>query len=805
MKRLLLALSLVCLACAEPATESSSAAHASIPPTPAASPLGEGFAVWESNRSGAWRIWWKGLTSETARQLTTDEPPRQHCCPHLSPNGTRLAYMSLAPGEETYPQDGAEGTLRVRDLSTGEEQVVAKVARTYFEHRAVVWRDDNSLIYIDGGGITTLANVDTGARRVLIREPAPVHGWLVDPTLSWATPGLPTFSPYDATNQSVSTRQRRGGCQPYFSHDGRFGYWIAGAGGPVDRIELATGEVTTLLAKSDSRLPADQGYIYFPMVSRDGRALAVAASPDQHDHMRSNYDVFIGPTDPATLELLAPMIRITDHPATDRFPDLHLEPLPLGRHVGEAPLTVALEAPGKGWTWSDGTTGNTTEITFTEPGAWAISAQRGDEERRGLALIRPKAAPTPLRATMASPNEIIVTFDEPVQADGKATLDNGPRVTAIEAGPSASSLRLQLAQPLEADTSLTLEQIADRAEPANLLARATLDIRPTAWPSNPNGLILLWEDGASDNTFTHDGQNVASVFVPHGRAWYDRLHSMVLRGGYFLGDMATMERLLHGAQATNELTFSMVVTPTTLDQSAPIFTFSAGANAQRNLTLEQLDDQIVLRLRTATTGQWANQPSVPLGTLRAGTPMQVTVIYRAGQLQAVIDGKKRLESDAIQDGFFHWTPRPLLVGGEWQGAAWQGTVRNLAIWNRAQTIDEATTDYRQLRAALLRRPSAPRRTVNATLIARSDLPTLQQIAPYREALAVFEWQADGQTLRIAHRVLHDAQPLAPASWQIGTTHSLTLEPFTTQPQLQELYLSDTLERKWDIELDYGLE
>ena len=53
-----------------------------------------GLVTWESNRSGAWRIWTRRLEGSPARQLSPDEPGRQHCCAHLSPDGSKLVYLS---------------------------------------------------------------------------------------------------------------------------------------------------------------------------------------------------------------------------------------------------------------------------------------------------------------------------------------------------------------------------------------------------------------------------------------------------------------------------------------------------------------------------------------------------------------------------------------------------------------------------------------------------------------------------------------------------------------------------------------
>ena len=50
--------------------------------------LGRGFVVWESNRTGNWRIWHRSLDGSGLRQVTPDETDRDHIAPHISPEGT---------------------------------------------------------------------------------------------------------------------------------------------------------------------------------------------------------------------------------------------------------------------------------------------------------------------------------------------------------------------------------------------------------------------------------------------------------------------------------------------------------------------------------------------------------------------------------------------------------------------------------------------------------------------------------------------------------------------------------------------
>lgn len=58
--------------------------------------LADGVLVWESRRTGTWRIWTMRLDGTHLRQLTTDESGRDHYCPKLSPDGRKLVYLSLS-------------------------------------------------------------------------------------------------------------------------------------------------------------------------------------------------------------------------------------------------------------------------------------------------------------------------------------------------------------------------------------------------------------------------------------------------------------------------------------------------------------------------------------------------------------------------------------------------------------------------------------------------------------------------------------------------------------------------------------
>ncbi|HSM14247.1 MAG TPA: LamG-like jellyroll fold domain-containing protein, partial [Thermoanaerobaculia bacterium] len=306
--------------------------------------------AWESNRTGPFRIWVRDLPDGAPRQLSPDEPGRDHCCAHLSPDGSRVVYLSIPGGARKYTSPETVGQLRTIRVDGGGDRVLVEGARHYGEHRAALWWSDTELAYIDAAGDTRTIDLASGAGRLVADGPADGEGFLVDPTGRWATASTATFSKVIAGSTEVRGATPVGGCQAWLAADGRFGVWAAGAGGPIDAIDLAPRRTWTILAKRDPRLPADRGYLYFPMLSRDSSLLAFGASNDEHDHFRADYDVFLVELDPETLVPLGAPVRVTDDPGVDRFPDVwrpaSARPRP---SRSPQPSRPAAPAPAAGW------------------------------------------------------------------------------------------------------------------------------------------------------------------------------------------------------------------------------------------------------------------------------------------------------------------------------------------------------------------------------------------------------------------------------------------------------------------------
>jgi hypothetical protein len=310
--------------------------------------------VWESNRSGEFRIWRQDLPGGRPRPISVEEPGRDHCCAKLSPDGSRLVYLSLPGGARKYALEA--GPLHLVDADGGRDRILVPEARHYGEHRAAVWWGEDELVYIDGTRATQLLHLSTGATSELIGARAasatahPGEGWLIAPGGQIVSGNTPTFSDRaggDGAN-TVRLRPSLGGCQPAFSLDGRYAVWSAGAGGPIDALDLATRRSWTVLEKGDPLLPADRGYSYFPMLSNDASLLAVGASAGEHDHFRADYDIYVLELDPSTLLPVAAGANtaraVAPHPGVDRFPDLYRPARPVA-HSGAKRVEAAAAEP----------------------------------------------------------------------------------------------------------------------------------------------------------------------------------------------------------------------------------------------------------------------------------------------------------------------------------------------------------------------------------------------------------------------------------------------------------------------------
>lgn len=99
-------------------------------------------------------------------------------------------------------------------------------------------------------------------------------------------------------------------------------------------------------------------------------------------------------------------------------------------------------------------------------------------------------------------------------------------------------------------------------------------------------------------------------------------------------------------------------------------------------------------------------------------------------------------------------------------------------------------------------------TIIAKLTAKSAMPTLKDIRPYREALVVYEYEVgrrlegrfDGDRIRVSHWAIYDKTTQKVGNEKIGTEREVRLTRFEDIKELERTYKSDTLDMDFDVPL-----
>ena len=775
--------------------------------------LGQGFVVWQSNRTGNWRIWTRQLDGEGLRQLSDEDKRQDHVAPIISPDGKAVAYLSHRRGQSVYgePVSTQGVALHLVQVADGKDRILVDNARSYGEQRACVWLDGKTIIYIDALGTTQELDLGTGQSTALTSEPQPEHGWLIDATKRFAARGLPpSFSPYDAETKRIFLHDEQMGAQAYFTHDGAWGFWTAGAGGPIKAVHLASGRVTPVLQRHDKRLPETRGYVGFPMISPCGRLFAFAASPDQHDLQRSDYDIFLAQLDEHTLSIKGKPIAYSSHKRGDIFPSVFLAIPELGRHRGEAPLTVTFDVAGKEgkwqWDFGEGVARGSSIVSYLyeDPGQYLVSATQDEDTRQGWVTVEKRGPPRLLAARVRGGDIIELCFDEKILVvELKAKLASEAKIAKWQLGPDEQSLLLTVEGRLRRRDTLIIEGVGDQAKSTNFTKPLTVPLRAPLWPTDRNGLALAWRTREQPNLVHDEPDKPGRTFhlAPRGLARYNHHFAMQTARGAFVAEDAGAD-LLAKCTETSELTIEAVILPASLnsDRLGYIISLSTGAGS-RNFTLAQKRDALLLGLRTSDTGDAGNEPMLPLARLSTTAPNHVVIAYKPGFLHCVVNGETVKTTDELTGDLSTWTQQELVFGDDWAGGNdWAGVLEGVGVYSRFLEKTEAQKNYRAYTRVLTTRKPVDTIVVEAQLSALSTPLTAKQIAPYPAALAVHEYrvtkvlagQLPDKVIRVAHWAVMDREALPSRASSQGKLVRLTLERLEDNPQLRAVVVANTL-------------
>jgi hypothetical protein len=362
-----------------------------------------------------------------------------------------------------------------------------------------------------------------------------------------------------------------------------------------------------------------------------------------------------------------------------------------------------------------------------------------------------------------------------------------------------------LAEPLLERSVLVVERVADRAGRANVMASARVTVERAAWPGAGEGLVFAFAtDGADTPVLDVDtGHERTFGLEPQGRARFDAYGALRVTSGWF-----EVEELPKGLSAgfreSGALTLEATVWPELRRTEDPVRIVSLARDEDsQNLSLSQDGSEAVLRVRVTDRGK-KQQSVVGFGQLAPGLPSHLLVTYRPGRLVAYQNGRRVLDTDAVQGDLRDWRDGVrLAVGADPLGGGrdFAGRVEGIALYTRFFEPQEAAAHAHAYLHLVAQREPVPRVRMKARLLAASVVPTPAQIVPYREALVVNEYEVPekrrgkvgADRVRVAHWAVLDglAQPVPGTS--SGGPVSLELEPWERHPRLESTYLSNILD------------
>ncbi len=611
------------------------------------------------------------------------------------------------------------------------------------------------------------------------------------------------------------------GCEAGFAPDNSYrffhmGEWVEHAG-----LNMYDADGANKRAIHFGKFPDSPGAdAWNPRWSTDVRFLTVSspnAGPGQ--------DVYLGMFD-AGVTRIDHWIRISREAGQDLGAHAWIDP-GLGYHIGEAPFSIAIPAPGGGtWTWDygDGVTqeGSVARHTYDVPGTYALAGQRGKQERKGRVVVTSNAPPRVVAAGIRDARTLQVWFDEPVCLDkATASLDSGVVVEEIASGPTGSDLVLRLAGRMPAQDRLRLEGVFDRAAMHNPAPESILIKRPT-WPDDRRDLLFLW--GADERErFYYDpraGRFLKTSLTRDRIARVDRQGGLILHGGRFVAKGAGMG-LPIACRKNNAFSIEVVIAAAdlaqgTTNQPARILSCDFGEGLQRaNVALCQVGARLQLYLYLKTAESAAGVKSIDLCALEQLQSNHVVVTFAGGRLTCYRNGKQIGDVHSL-GGALDWRDVPfhtgLNIGGATGGATpWYGRLERIAIFARAIERKEAVANDRDYRKFISSRPGVPRIQMRVKLARKSRIPSEQEIAPYADALVVNEYDVVDvragsyrrKTVRVAQWGLIDRQATALKEVAPGAVVDLVLEPFDMHSEVENDPLRDTLD--FDVDADLFLD
>jgi len=637
-------------------------------------------------------------------------------------------------------------------------------------------------------------------------------------------------------------RQYGTGCNTGFAPDNSYRLFHMGRGDPVSHYGVLMYDAGGVNRRRIwFNVEADQlrQTSGIPRWTTDVRFLTVSwpeSGPRQKDQ-----DIYLGEFD-EDFTFVRHWLRITNRPGIDSFAHAWIGQ-GLGRYTGQVPFTIELPAlyAEEEWEWDFGD-GRKEKLRggkhiYTKPGRYRIIGKRGEQIVRGSVNARQARPPSVTDVRLYDEAHLAVTFDESIQLkDPQISLASATPVKGWKLASVGSVLTIELDGKVAANDSVRLEGVFGRAQVPSALDDNVVPILRPSWPADRSELVFLWET-AKGQSFQYDAN--FSTFanadiVPTRNARYGRFGGMVLAGGVvFAADAGrgVQERCTEA----NQFAIEAMIKPANVYQGwegnprSIISCGWGGRPGQVNFMLGQERGKLVLylRQRPAEKGAGESVERLELCPIMTHAPSHVVVSYEPGKLVCYLNGRAVMQTDKVK-GALTWRRPPYdkglnfggveeeraeFIGWSVHGAPkpilpWRGELEGVAIYARAATARQAADSFTAYRHTLEARPYIPRVELRGKLAAKSKVPSLEDIAPYRDALVVYEYDVgkvvrgsySKKKIRVARWGLLDGEPTSVTLAKAGDPAELVVEGFADHPELEAEVRSNTLTENLDLRL-----
>ena len=504
---------------------------------------------------------------------------------------------------------------------------------------------------------------------------------------------------------------------------------------------------------------------------------------------------------------------------------------PLGQFFGEAPLPVALPvylaSDDSTWDFGDGDTGKgkVAQHVYAKAGDFALTLEIGGKKLTGRVRVQPTEPPRVAKIEVLGINRLKVHFSEKIVVrDAKAAMKSGNPVQKMVLAEGGDAVILDLEQPLAKSDQLEFTGVTDRAAKPNGLAPPTVAVMRPAWPSEPQGLVSLWSAktfyGLDASCRRYEPRNFGQSSKLQHRNGYpltDRYGRLILpTGENAVPDLMDKEDIVRDTVGkSRQVSLELVFTPRRLSQRddrnsgadpqgrvhlAGWFSGAKGQPFPPLFAVSQVDRG--LSVSVAPGGEPATMHAI--AELDGIRPYHLVVTYQPGELAAYLDGKQVLKTDAVKGALERFAPVTISGTDRWS-KRWSGWLDAAALYSRALSVQEAAANHQAWQQIWKKQSVPPYVLARVKLLAKSDVPTPERIAPYRNALVVNEYavlealrgELPAKKIRVVEWGLYDAKKTKSWAFSPDRVRDLTvlLEPFVGKPDRELLF--DTLKEDFD--------